>query len=445
MAGHDVTAWLVPGGSTRTLGACVSERATAFWSRVLPGIFRRNLILPVAVLALLALVLLVAGSTRQYIYDEVYYLEGAHLLARGASLRDLLVAPLNTPAGPLYPVMHWLLAPMTGLRPPAIRVPNLILFGAACAAIAYTMARWRLTEPWARTAMLLGLPILWVSAGMALTEMPALAFASFCLAAAAWAMSGPPAPPLRLWGGFTLAGLCLGMAVLGRQPYLPAAGGFLLIALFEPRFRWPALLAAILACAVPLPVFLVWGGLVPPHEARVGGIDLSHGALAFAYMSALFLILAPAYFLRLWRWSLAAGLLVGLAILPFGGMPDPVAPGIAAHLPSLLARLFQMGISVVLVGGGASLIVASVVNILDRRDDRVFVLMVLLTLGLTSTAAAVVHLFSSRYLMTAFPFALLAVQPYFTPSRWAAARLAVGASIGCLSFIHYLQVAPLSG
>ena len=410
-----------------------------------PGIFRHSPILLIAALAAIVLIALVAGSPSQYIYDEPFYLEGAHLLARGASFRDFLLAPLNTPAGPLYAVMHWLLSPLTGLRPPAIRVPNLLLFGAAGAAIAFTMARWRLTDPWARTAMLLGLPIMWISAGMALTEMPALAFASFCLAAAAWAMTGPAEARLRLWGGFILAGLCLGVAVLGRQPYLPAAGGFLLIVLFEPRFRWPAALAAILACAVPLPVFLLWGGLVVPHEARVGGIDLSHGALAFAYMSALILILAPAYFMTKWRWSLAAGLVAGLAILPFGGVPDPVAPGIAAHLPPVLAHLFQLGASVILVGGGASLIVASCINILDRRDDRVFVLMVVLTLGLTSTAAAVVHLFSSRYLMTAFPFALLAVQPYFTPSRYAAARLAVGALIGYLSFVHYLQVAPLSG
>ena len=64
-------------------------------------------------------------------------------------------------------------------------------------------------------------------------------------------MTGPTEARLRLWGGFTLAGLCLGVAILGRQPYLPAAGGFLLIALFEPRFRWPAALAAVLASASP--------------------------------------------------------------------------------------------------------------------------------------------------------------------------------------------------
>ena len=65
--------------------------------------------------------------------------------------------------------------------------------------------------------------------------------------------------------------------------------------------------------------------------------------------------------------------------------------------------------------------------------------MVLLTLGMTSTAAAVAHLFSSRYLMAAFPFALFALQPYFTPSRWAAARLAAGALCGYRSLAHYFN------
>jgi len=89
------------------------------------------------------------------------------------------------------------------------------------------------------------------------------------------------------------------------------------------------------------------------------------------------------------------------------------------------------------------MIVASAVNVRERRDDRIFVLMVLLTLGLTSTAASITHQFSSRYLMAAFPFALFAVQPYFAPSRCAAARLAAGALCGYLALAHYFNwVAP---
>jgi len=146
--------------------------------------------------------------------------------------------------------------------------------------------------------------------------------------------------------GFAIAGVCFGVAILGRQPYLPAAGGFVLIAVFEPRFRWPAVMAAALSCAVPLPVFLLWGGLVAPQVAWVGGIDLSHGALAFAYLSALVLILAPAYFMTKWKWSLLAGVIVGLAILPFGGLPATIAEGVSVHLRPPLAHLFQLGMSV---------------------------------------------------------------------------------------------------
>lgn len=436
--------------SCENLGAGLDERLKDRWRRLprgsFPGALHPNLILVIATLAFVALLALVAGSPTQPIYDEPYYLEGARVLAKGASFREFLLAPLNTPAGPLYATMHWILSPITGLQAPAIRVPNLVLLAMASAAIAYALSRWRLSDPWARAAMLLALPTFWVSAGMALTEMPALAFVSFAIAAVARAMTGPAEKSqARVWSGFIVAGLCLGVAVLGRQLYLPAVGGFALIALFEPRFRWPSTLAAVLACAVPLPVFLLWGGLVAPQVARVGGIDLGHGALAFAYMSALILILAPAYFATRWRWMLAAGLAVGLVGLAFGGMPATVAPGVAAHLPALLAPLFQLAVSVVLIGGGASLIMASGVNVWYRRDDRIFVLMVVLMLGLTSTAAAVIHIFSSRYLMTAFPFALFAAQPYFTPSRWAAARLAAGALCGYLSLAHYLQWVPPAG
>ncbi|MEP7007737.1 MAG: hypothetical protein ABI810_17285, partial [Sphingomonas bacterium] len=130
---------------------------------------RRKPILVIAALAFLALIALVARSPSRYLYDERYYIEGAWLLARGASYRDFLLAPLNTPAGPLYPTLQWLLSPFTGLQPRAVRIPNLILLAAASGAIAYAMARWRLTDPLARAAMVLALPIIWVSAGMAFT------------------------------------------------------------------------------------------------------------------------------------------------------------------------------------------------------------------------------------------------------------------------------------
>jgi len=165
----------------------VSETIKEVWFRAI----RSNPILVIAALACIAMIALVAGSPPRYLYDERYYIQGAWLLAKGTSFRDFLLAPLNTPAGPLYPTLQWLFSPLTGLQPRAARIPNLVLLATTIGASAYAMARWRLTAPWARAAMILALPIIWVSAGMAFTEMPALAFASFSLAASAWAMSAP--------------------------------------------------------------------------------------------------------------------------------------------------------------------------------------------------------------------------------------------------------------
>ena len=50
---------------------------------------RRNPILIIAALAFLALIALVAGSPGRYLYDERYYIEGAWLLARGASYEEV--------------------------------------------------------------------------------------------------------------------------------------------------------------------------------------------------------------------------------------------------------------------------------------------------------------------------------------------------------------------
>lgn len=410
-----------------------------------PGARARDRPQPILILAGLTaavMVWMVARSPAHYLYDELYYIQGAWLLVLGSTFREMLLAPLDTPAGPLYPVLHWLLAPLTGLQAPAIRWPNLVLVGIGTAANAYTVHAWRFDACWARAAMVLAVPMVWVTAGMALTEIPSFACASFTVALVAWAMTAPAGATTRIWAGFLIAAMFFGLAILGRQPYLLATGAFGVIALFERRLRWPALAGAVLTIAVPLPIFLLWGGLVTPHVAFVGGIDIAHGALAYAYMGVTVLILAPAWYLPRWRWTLGAGVIGGVIGLTLGGLNFTVAAGVAHRLPPVLASLFQWGVSVALIGGGVAFIVASAVNVWLRRGERLFVLATLLTLGLTATPAAVVHLFSSRYLMTAFPFVLFAVQPFFRPSRWAALRFAGGAAVGYVSLAAYLNGAP---
>ena len=57
-------------------------------------------------------------------------------------------------------------------------------------------------------------------------------------------------------------------------------------------------------------------------------------------------------------------------------------------------------------------------------------------------AARIGHQFSSRYVLIAFPFALMMLQPWVRPGIWAAARLALGALLGFASLAAYYWNAP---
>lgn len=401
---------------------------------------RLHPILIVALVAILALIAQIAGSPSVYVYDEHYHLAGARLLVEGMPFPVFLRTPLESAAGPLYPVLHWALAPLTHLAAPAVRWVNPVLLGIMIWALASILRLWRLDRPGLRALMLLAIPTAWVTVGMALTEIPAATAMTLSMLASAWAMTAPDDRRLRIWIGFALAGLLFGIGVLGRQPYLPAIIGFAAVAAVVPKLRWAALLAVACAAAVTVPVFVAWGGLLPPGTAAVGQhIVIEHGALGFAYAAIFVLLLAPRYYAAGWKASLGIAAVGALVSLAMGGLSLQVAAGIARHLPAWLALVFQSVSSMVLVGIGVAFIIASASNAWARRDDPLLVLIIALTVGLAATPAFVAHLFSSRYLMATLPFLLLAVQPYFRPNLWAAARLAVGAAFGLLSLQAYLH------
>lgn len=395
-----------------------------------------------AALAGLGLIFLVATSPHGYVYDERYYIEGAKVLVAGQSLHTLLVTPLETPAGPLYAVLHWSMAPLTALHAPAIRWINLALLAVLIAALARTMRLWALDHPIERASMFLAIPTVWVTSGMALTEIPAVTAISCSALLCAWAMTTATSGA-RVGIAFALAGVLFGIGILGRQPFLPAVIGFVLIAIFSVRLRWPAAIAAVIALAIPAPVFLIWGGLVPPAVAFVGSaIKPVYGALGLAYSAVFVLILAPRYLVTRWRVVLPASIVAAILVTLAGGLSLEVAAGVARRLPPVLARWFQFGSTLVLVASGVAFVMASGFNAWQRREDRVFVLLVLLSVGLALTPAMISHQFSSRYLMMTFPFLFLAVQPFFRPDGWAAARLAVGAAFGFASLQAYLSSQP---
>ena len=385
---------------------------------------------------------MVTTSPPYFVYDEIIYLPGAQFLLEGNSIRQLLLSPMTIPTGPLHSIIHALASPLTGLEAPRVRLVNCVLLATSWLAISKTLSIVSITQPYSRGAALIAVPMIWVTTGMALTEIPAMTFASFASMATAWA--AVKANRLsQIWFGFVFAGLCLGTATVGRQLYLPAVVGFLLIPVFDRRLLWPALTASIVTFICVLPVLLTWGGIAPPSTPQVSnGLSISHGFLAVCYLGIVLLILAPSYFAVHWRWTVGAGVIGGLIGLAIGNLGLEVGGGISRRLSPDLANLFQRLASAALVGAAGAVLIASLVNLWRRRTDCFFAINVLLMGGLTLTAAGVAHQFSSRYLITAFPFAIFAVQSYFRPNIFAGARLLFGSLLGYFFLSNYYSVAP---
>ncbi len=393
--------------------------------------------------ALLALALLIANSPSFLIYDEGYYQAGARMLSRGASFFEMLTAPLDTPAGPFYALVHWLALPVTALEPPQVRWVNFGLTIVAWLAIAYTLQAWQVDRAWALAAMVFSVPTLWVAGGMALTEVPALSMASLALAILARPIRDAGVSRNKVWVSFLAAGVLLGFAILARQTYLPAALGLVAIGLFCARLRWPAMVATAFLCLLVGPVFMIWGGIVPPYVGRVGGgLYLWHGLLAFGYFGVLILILAPTYFSSAWPVVLPVVLVGTVVGLKLGDLGLMVAAGLSSRLPDPLSAPFQVASAGLLIGGASGVVVASAWHIWHRRNDPIFVAMTSLTVLLAGTAVGIVHQFSSRYLLVTLPFLIFCIQPFFKPSYWAAIRWALGASLGIVLLSNYYGGSP---
>ena len=122
-----------------------------------------------------ALALMIVTSPRHFRYDEVYHLRATRLIGR-LGWKEGLNSPQNTSsAGPMYSAIHLLASPLTHLRPPAVRYINWFFLVVVVAVTAAQLRRCKAASPLFAAGLLLSVPFLWPSAGLALTELPALA------------------------------------------------------------------------------------------------------------------------------------------------------------------------------------------------------------------------------------------------------------------------------
>lgn len=401
----------------------------------------------VLVAGFIFLIALVAGLSRPPFYDERYYIKNVFLLQQYGFSREYLLKHIGS-AGPLYSAVHYVFAPLTHLRVPYIRLVNVFLLAGSMYFLGKTL---QLLQFSANMALLvLAIPMTYVVTGLALTEVPAMFFFSAAIYSILYATTKSKYPIVYLIAG----GFLMGLAILGRQPYLLTLG--VLPILFwnkEAYIKNGLLLIVTIISALVLPaiVFSVWNGLVAPEDAALyteiarNGISLQPKFFFFctAYFAVIVLLLAPSIYLRPTRRLLA---FLGIALLIF--IAVNYSAGVITFLPMrfTLERLFSASFI-----SGAELICGAVIMVLSvylllsiaqrvkENYSKELLFFVAATFLIALSCIKITWGYSSRYAAQAIPLIVPLCAVFYRRSKYNVYRLALGIVIGAVSLLTYIK------
>jgi hypothetical protein len=379
-------------------------------------------------------------------HDEHWYLQSVEALGR-QGLGASFLRGLPGPAGPLYAVVHAACAPLTGLRPVGVRLVNAVLFLLTALALAATLRLRRVAFPVVRASHLMAAPVLYGALGTALTEVPAMLFfyahLPLLLVAVARARSGRP-------GGIGLAvvaGLVCGVSILGRQQFLAALAAAPVLALGSTR-TWPVLVAyAAAAVALPAVVFAIWGGIVPPGTAWVGGgVSPRNGALALSYAGVVYalydvrgIVRHRVEFALIVVGAMAVNLALGLVTL------IPMKTLAELCLPAWAVPAYARAACGAMLGFGAAFLAHLGRLAAARKGDSDYLYLCAALVLILSTCLKVTHMFSGRYVAPVVPLLVLVAAEGTADSYGKVARMALGCLVGLLVLATYFYNADRFG
>jgi hypothetical protein len=395
--------------------------------------------LSVMLVAFLALVTLVAKSPNRFLYDETYFANYILLLNR-YGLTPTFLNSLNAAPGPLCAFVQATFEPLTKLRPVEMRFVNVFSL-ITVTLILVTSLKLKANDYWSAGLSVLVVPMVWLVGGMALSEMSAMVFVTLSLYLQLRGLDEFGAGRSAvLW--FMAAGVCLGIAVWGRQPYLLLCGGAVLLALIERGLRVPVAIFVGTTCILATPLFAIWKGFVPPSQHLVPGFSVIHALLSFGYTGFCFILLgARSRWLNV-RAVIALTMLTILANAFSGALAlYPLKSLVERCLAPSATRLYgNLAGSLFLSFGVLSLAILLRMIWESRRDLRALTI----NTGLLCVVAAPLfdtHLYSSRYTAMSLPYLILAAQPWRQWSMKALMLAVLGCGLGFLSLNEYFSFA----
>jgi len=374
------------------------------------------------------------------IFDEMNFVPNVELISELGFTKEFLVQMKNQAPGPLYQLIHWPLMPLTHLKPPAIRVVNLV-FLLLIILITSKVIKNTFNDlkfhPLFLASNIIVVPVTWVISGLALTEIPAMFFLALSLLMLSYIFKNDYSNQKILLFS-TISGVFLGLAAIGRTPYLGLILPIVLV-VFHKDFRSLKKAASLILpyFFIPLfftiPIFLIWGGLVSPNQPIIsGGIRFWFGFLSLGYGAIIFFLIAPKWFIFN-RKILAA--LIGTFVLAFiystwfsTDSYFPLSVTITKFAPPYFVEFFKLIITPTLISLAIYFVICAFIHLYERRDNIIYVFSILSALLIMFSNITNSYQFSSRYVAQAIPFIIISIVP-FEKVNWLKCLLAILAMI----------------
>lgn len=409
----------------------------------------KNLLLAIGISGYLILFLITLNHKQAPLFDEVLFIPNVYLFEEYGLSKEFLLKIDNQAPGPLYQFIHYPLKSITNMTTPGIRLVNVFILGLIILLISKIVSLIKNTsfkDAFIYSLNIVAVPMVWQVSGMALTEVPAMLFATLAVLFMAIVLKYEKGSLSKSLCMSLLGGIALGFAILGRSPFLLVAfaAGVLLLVDLKNINRWISVAVfSISALAMCIPVFAIWEGLVPPQQAFVGagGIVPWHGILAFAYGALLIIIICPKWFFFnkkiLIALILSYCIILVLNILVLGYKYYPLSEVLEKIFPREMMKIYPFLISPLLATLAFYFLACCAVHAWNKRTEPLFLFILACGILILSTSFKVTHLFSSRYVAQAAPFFVMISPGFddFTVSK--VLRLIIGMAIGFLSLETY--------
>jgi len=397
----------------------------------------------------IGLVALILHYNRPPFYDEDDYLRNVDLLQQYGFSKAYLLKHIGS-AGPLYPALHYILAPLTKLETPYIRLLNTFLLLGTIYFIRLILKNLQFAQSYAW--LVFAIPMTYVISGLALTEIPAVFFFSVALYLITHSITSDSSyfkSVLLL----AAAGLFISFAILGRQPFLLILGALPILFFKKDQFFKTGILlliTLIFSLALPCYVFIVWGGLVAPDDGalyiRIAEEGISIQPIFFflctAYYAIVFFIATPSFYIRLTTSEILVSIV--LTIL-FIGLNFKYHLFVFLPMAQLMRNTFSpivvtwaeiiFGVLVLLV---SLYFIVTLIRQLIRHNYQKELLFFAAAIMLIALACIKITWgFSSRYPAQALPFLVPMFAYFYKGNKYSNYRLGAGVLLGLTSLASY--------